>query len=116
MIPYIVMLVFIIVMILWVVYGQLRDEGFGDSSSSYKPLVITDKTTLSEIREESKKRLEFFKTLKETLNMPTAVLPNFTPQEIIMPPLNILEQKWTNVLQKFFWRFANTLSCSSCFS
>ena len=93
MIPYIVMLVFIIVMILWVVYGQLRDEGFGDSSSSYKPLVITDKTTLNEIREESKKRLEFFKTLKATLDMPTAVLPNFTPQEIGMETLNIVEQK-----------------------
>jgi hypothetical protein len=80
-------------MILWVVYGQLRDEGFGDSPSSYKPIVVTDKTTLSEMREEAKKRLEFFKTLKETLNMPTAVLPNFTPQEIGMETLNIVEQK-----------------------
>jgi len=93
MIPYIVMLVFIIVMILWVVYGQLRDEGFGDSSSIYKPLVITDKTTLTELLEEGKKRLEFLKTVKATLDMPTAVLPNFTPQEIGMETLNIVKQE-----------------------
>ena len=93
MIPYIVVLVFIIAMILWVVYGQLKDEGFGDSPSIYKPLVITDKTTLTELLEEGKKRLEFLKTVKATLDMPTAVLPNFTPQEIGMETLNIVKQE-----------------------
>ena len=93
MIPYIVVLVFIIVMILWVVYGQLKDEGFGDSPSTYTPLVMTDKTRLADMVEASKKKEEFFKTLKATLDMPTAVLPNFTPQEIGMESVNIVEQE-----------------------
>lgn len=97
MIPYIVVLVFIIAMILWVVYGQLKEEGFGgminDSPSSYKPIVVTDKTTVADMIEASKKKVDFFKKLKATLDMPTAVLPKFTPQEIGMETLNIVEQE-----------------------
>jgi hypothetical protein len=93
MIPYIVVLVFIIAMILWVVYGQLRDEGFGDSPSTYTPLVVTDKTTVADMIESSKKKVDFFKKVKATLDMPTVVLPKFTPQEIGMETLNIVEQE-----------------------
>ena len=94
MIPYIVVLVFIIAMILWVVYGQLKEEGFGDSPSSYKPMIVTDKTTWADLLEDAKKKLEYFKTVKATLDMPTAVLPKFTAEEIgIQTAIGIYERE-----------------------
>jgi hypothetical protein len=81
-------------MILWVVYGQLKDEGFGDSPSSYKPIVVTDKTTWADLLEDAKKKLEYFKTVKATLDMPTAVLPKFTAEEIgIQTAIGIYERE-----------------------